>query len=255
MMHVGGLWGDTDYGMPSIMYASFLLAKPSLLQQQQQDIILFNECSDWILSSPYRYHVDMIIKTMLRSRLLSTSWKHVPIQQPLRHFSFRNTPPVKIRLSSPPIFNWRRVGRNLLILIPIWYFIPISVSVSTVDPDEQSPGDGQAAAVDNNKDANSIQDVEDLPSLLFIPITTAREVDPIYYTNTDPEWQMFVEFSKDKEEHKQMIASLSRSVRDVVSKSLQDFEANVGQLDIDKGKSWLDISFPYGPPKQYEITG
>jgi hypothetical protein len=202
---------------------------------------------------------------MLRSRLLSTGCKYVPLQttrplyfqtsQQLRRVSFRNTPPVKIRLSSPPIFNWRRIGRNLLILIPVWYFMPISISVSTGDDQEEEQSSEPGQTEFDNKDARDAQEAEDLPSLLFIPISTAKELDPLYYSNTDPEWQLFVDFSKDKEEHKQMIASLARSIRDIVSKSLQDFEANVGQLNIDSGKSWLDISFPYGPPKQYEITG
>ena len=103
----------------------------------------------------------------------------------------------------------------------------------------------------------------------FIPLGWARQCPPVLYKGSDPEWQSFVAFSKDKQRG---LSVRSRSLRKLcltytnsnpdelaglVGKHLagmKGFQMVLG-TPIQTRKFWLDVDFPDGPPPEYERGG
>ncbi|EME43898.1 hypothetical protein DOTSEDRAFT_71639 [Dothistroma septosporum NZE10] len=87
----------------------------------------------------------------------------------------------------------------------------------------------------------------------FIPMTWATKQPRTFYKGSDPEWQEFVKMAKDKPRHKKIQEELVQ----VVYKGAQQHPGIARQLGKDAkiGKYWLDISFPDGPPQEFERSG
>ena len=87
----------------------------------------------------------------------------------------------------------------------------------------------------------------------FIPLTWSTKTARSFYKGSDPEWQEFIKVAKDKSRHRQIQDELVQIV----------FTGSVGHPTISRqlgaqpkiGKYWLDISFPDGPPQEYERSG
>ncbi|KAL8785585.1 MAG: hypothetical protein Q9195_008571 [Heterodermia aff. obscurata] len=106
---------------------------------------------------------------------------------------------------------------------------------------------------------------EEMPEdALFIPLWFARKKPKTFYKGTDPEWQSFIDFSKDRKR-----SQFIRSAWDLSSvvifdelagligrhmSSLKEMQSKLG-MPIETRKFWLDIDFPDGPPPEYERTG
>ena len=88
---------------------------------------------------------------------------------------------------------------------------------------------------------------------LFIPLTWSKQMPKTFYRGSDPEWQEFVKVAKDKERHRKIQDEL---VQIVFSGSLKH-PGLTRQLGKEPkiGKFWLDISFPDGPPQEFERSG
>lgn len=88
---------------------------------------------------------------------------------------------------------------------------------------------------------------------LFIPMTWATKVPRSFYRGSDPEWQEFVKVAKDKERLQKIKNDL---VQVVCSGSLQHprISRQLGK-DIKVGKYWVDITFPDGPPQEFDRAG
>jgi hypothetical protein len=93
---------------------------------------------------------------------------------------------------------------------------------------------------------------EEDPVFIPLPFTT-REIPPIPYKGTDPEWRMFAKFSRNP----QLIASVKASLADNARKAVQKHP----QLSVHYGKewkiqrSWIDIQYPSRPPPTFERQG
>lgn len=87
----------------------------------------------------------------------------------------------------------------------------------------------------------------------FVPLTWAQKMPRTYYKGSDSEWQEFVKVAKDSKRHKKIQNEL---VQIVYTGTLQH-PAISRQLGKEPklGKYWLDISFPDGPPQEYERSG
>lgn len=88
---------------------------------------------------------------------------------------------------------------------------------------------------------------------LFIPMTWSTKMPRQWYKGSDPEWQEFIKVAKDKGRHKKVQDEL---VQIVYTGSTQhpSIARRIGS-DAKIGKYWLDISFPDGPPQEYERSG
>ena len=88
---------------------------------------------------------------------------------------------------------------------------------------------------------------------LFIPLTWGKKMPRTFYKGSDPEWQEFVKVAKDKKRHNDIQKEL---VQLVYSNAREHpvIKMQLGQ-DAKIGKYWLDISFPDGPPPEYERSG
>lgn len=87
----------------------------------------------------------------------------------------------------------------------------------------------------------------------FIPMTWATKQARTFYKGSDPEWQEFVKMAKDKPRQKKIHEELVQ----VVYKGAQQHPVIARQLgkDTKVGKYWLDLSFPDGPPPEFERSG
>lgn len=74
----------------------------------------------------------------------------------------------------------------------------------------QEPRSKEAVAKQEGSEEEGEEDVEvpdEMPEdAIFIPLWFARQLPPTFYKGTDPEWQSFIEFSKDKK-RSQMVRS------------------------------------------------
>jgi hypothetical protein len=94
---------------------------------------------------------------------------------------------------------------------------------------------------------------DDEEESIFIPMTWAIPVAREYYRGSDPEWQEFIRIARDKPRHKKIQTDLAQMVY-ASSVKHPKVAALLGK-DTKIGKYWLDISFPDGPPQEYERKG
>ncbi|KAF2164502.1 hypothetical protein M409DRAFT_56759 [Zasmidium cellare ATCC 36951] len=87
----------------------------------------------------------------------------------------------------------------------------------------------------------------------FIPMTWATKMPRTFYRGSDPEWQEFVKVAKDKQRHRKIQDELVQ----IVFTGSQQHPGIHRQLGNEAkiGKYWLDISFPDGPPQEFERSG
>ncbi|KAH7319097.1 hypothetical protein BKA65DRAFT_482619 [Rhexocercosporidium sp. MPI-PUGE-AT-0058] len=98
------------------------------------------------------------------------------------------------------------------------------------------------------------EELEEEPAPLFIPFPgTTKQLPPVPYRASDPEWQEFVKFSKDK--------VLAQKVREELAAFVQSVAVKHPILSIRCGKEmklrryWLDVDFPQAPPPGFERKG
>jgi hypothetical protein len=90
-------------------------------------------------------------------------------------------------------------------------------------------------------------------SSTFIPLTWSTKLPRTWYRGSDPEWQEFIKIAKDAPRHKKVQDQLVQIVYTGASQHPQ-ISRQLGK-DAKVGKYWLDISFPDGPPQEFERSG
>ncbi|GIZ43723.1 hypothetical protein CKM354_000694000 [Cercospora kikuchii] len=111
--------------------------------------------------------------------------------------------------------------------------------------------------VDEEMEGDEEEEVEDdgyaHPDSLFIPLTWSTKLPRTFYRGSDPEWQEFIKIAKDKERH----TKIQNELVQLIFKECLKHPGVARQLGKDNkiGKYWLDISFPDGPPQEYERSG
>ncbi|KAF2675255.1 hypothetical protein BT63DRAFT_420471 [Microthyrium microscopicum] len=158
----------------------------------------------------------------------------------------------KVQLHRPPFFTFGNLGRRALRILPLfaatYYFSPISVSFE--DEKEAISEDGS----DIEDGIVDEEDEDDANILLFLPVSWPKLGERTYYRGSDPEWQEYIKISKDKEKQKRVFAALVRYIRESMTEDPKIAHL-MGKVDLDKGRHWLDVIFPPGPPRHYEQTG
>ena len=106
---------------------------------------------------------------------------------------------------------------------------------------------------------------------IFIPLGFTRQRPQTYYKGSDPEWQSFLEFRRDRDKEKAVRSKfLSRRIKelkypnDKVEELVRLIGSHFsGMRPIQRGLGspikirhcWLDVLVPEGPPPEYERSG
>ncbi|KAF2723235.1 hypothetical protein K431DRAFT_283042 [Polychaeton citri CBS 116435] len=130
----------------------------------------------------------------------------------------------------------------------------LDIEIEVLDEgEEEEAGKGQVDGQGAMDKAGAEVDLYADEDSTFIPMTWAQKRPRTYYKGSDPEWQEFVKVAKDKPRHRKILDEL---VQIVYTGTLQHplISRQLGK-DTKIGKFWLDISFPDGPPQEYERSG
>ncbi|KAJ5986831.1 hypothetical protein N7451_011196 [Penicillium sp. IBT 35674x] len=96
-----------------------------------------------------------------------------------------------------------------------------------------------------------LEDEEEIGSPLFVPLTWSWLEEGELYTASDPEWQEFVQISKDREKLKKLRDELAAIVRDSASGQLSQILGSPLSLT----GFWLVHQFPHRAPPEYLRSG
>ncbi|OAA81269.1 hypothetical protein LEL_00814 [Akanthomyces lecanii RCEF 1005] len=92
-------------------------------------------------------------------------------------------------------------------------------------------------------------------SILFLPMPFGTiEVNQPPYRSSDPEWQEFVAFSKNKQAREDIKFKLA----DIICKAIENSDQYVrilGGKEIRVSQFWLDTIFPVRPPPKHYVAG
>ena len=133
--------------------------------------------------------------------------------------------------------------------------------------------DGDRAEKEGEEEAGN-EDVvlvpEEIPDdAIFIPLGFTRQRPQTYYKGSDPEWQSFIEFRKDRRREVAVRSRFTyRHRKSNIDKFLEELAGLVGGhfaamrplqkelgVPINISKAWLDVLIPEGPPLEYERSG
>lgn len=190
-----------------------------------------------------------------RRRYPQTLWK--PSGEPVRYQA--------VRFKKPPYFTWRRAltigvytGFTYAYFSLILRYLDVEVEI--LDDEEALTEEEKKWQRENpgKQLPSSEPEVEEGPfyaeeDSTFIPLTWAKKLPRTFYKGSDPEWQAFVKVAKDKPRHKK----IQEELVSIVFAGCAQHPTISRQLGKEPkvGKYWLDISFPDGPPQEYERSG
>jgi hypothetical protein len=95
---------------------------------------------------------------------------------------------------------------------------------------------------------------EESEAILFLPTGFSRAKPRQFYKGSDPEWQEFVRIAPDRQRIERIRGELVGMIRDIAMKSPQ-YVLRLGKIDPAAGTSWIEFSFPDGPPLEFERPG
>lgn len=96
--------------------------------------------------------------------------------------------------------------------------------------------------------------IEEDEGAWFIPFPgTTKQLKPGPYRGSDPEWQEYIKFSKDKKLGEKVRKDLAEQVRYICS-SDPFLTKHIGTQMMIR-RYWLDIDFPISPPPIYQRSG
>ncbi|KAF2403717.1 hypothetical protein EJ06DRAFT_527321 [Trichodelitschia bisporula] len=155
----------------------------------------------------------------------------------------------RVRFQKPAILTWRRVAIASLYGVPAYigfsYGLPL---IFGTDLEER-----ETLTEDGFVDVEETEE-EDTDDVLFIPLGWPKLREKTFYKGSDPEWQEFIKFSRNREKHKDVAQRLTAITRNMYARhpnSRQIF----GSVNLRAGRFWLDMRFPAGPPRDYEVNG
>lgn len=96
----------------------------------------------------------------------------------------------------------RRVGVQaafVAIFVTFVLDVPWNPLKKLDEVEDQTSKDANTSEEEANKEDEDVQIPDEMPEdAFFIPLGPARQLPQTFYKGTDPEWQSFIEFSKDK---------------------------------------------------------
>ncbi|KAJ3472725.1 hypothetical protein NLG97_g10761 [Lecanicillium saksenae] len=92
-------------------------------------------------------------------------------------------------------------------------------------------------------------------SIIFLPMPFSTiEVNQPPYRSSDPEWQEFVAFNRNKQAREDIKFKLAEIIRKAIGNSDQ-YVRILGGKDIRISQFWLDTIFPVRPPPKHYVAG
>ncbi|CZT19429.1 uncharacterized protein RCC_05280 [Ramularia collo-cygni] len=182
-----------------------------------------------------------------------THHRRISYRQPHSQQHHEPIPFQPVRFQKPGIFTRKRqmtlalyIFACMVLFKQMSQYVTIDVEVQDADRDKEEKKDGGAKGVLSDED-------DDDEEYTFIPLTWGKKLPREFYRGSDPEWQEFVKVAKDKPRHKKIQDALVQQVF-AGSQKHPGVVQHLGK-DLKVGKYWLDISFPDGPPQEYERYG
>lgn len=137
-------------------------------------------------------------------------------------------------------------------------YLGVEVEVEVVEAEQKKNNEwqkvGKDGEVEVDEEAGEEDDEEYDDTLLFLPTGLARPKPKTYYRGSDPEWQEFRKIARDRPRIERIRAELVKIVRETMTK-VSWCEARIGKVDLGKGKIWVEVTFPDGPPVEFERPG
>lgn len=127
----------------------------------------------------------------------------------------------------------------------------ISIEIEEVEQDEKAGNKAGTGAeiTDDDDDSQEVQEGD-----IFIPFTRSVELSRQYYKGSDPEWQEYINFSKDLDRQTQVCVHLQDVLVSKVSKQMGGAGNLLGNA-VKSGKRWLEFTYPDGPPPTHSRDG
>ena len=141
----------------------------------------------------------------------------------------------------------------------MWRYMDVEIEfIDEAELEEEQESAQQAEGEDGEEEEEEEEEEEGPPFYAdeentFIPLTWSKKMPRTYYRGSDPEWQEFIKIAKDKGRHRKVQDELVQIVF-AGSANHPTIARQLGK-DLKIGKYWLDISFPDGPPQEYERSG
>ncbi|KAF2435846.1 hypothetical protein EJ08DRAFT_729712 [Tothia fuscella] len=161
----------------------------------------------------------------------------------------------RVRFRKPPVLSRSRIRNFILWALPVYIgiraidrILDIDIEIEDAEKVVGKKGTTDVAGVGGEEDEEG--DVDSI----FIPFGWPKPQPKTFYKGTDPEWQEFIKFSKDRDKQKDVQLRLVNRTRSEVSQRLSN-KSVIGTIDTTKGRFWLETSFPPGPPQDYEVNG
>ncbi|KAF2132916.1 hypothetical protein P153DRAFT_354360 [Dothidotthia symphoricarpi CBS 119687] len=175
----------------------------------------------------------------------------------------------RFRIRKPFVSRSRLVG----IVAVSWasysiiQYLGLEVQVEVIEKEQKPPGPGNSiqnqdedkpdagweqATGEEEDDDDDDEDYDDV--LLFLPTGFSRPAPRMFWRGSDPEWQEFRKIATDGARINKIRGELATMVR---TSAVMDalWVKTIGKVDSSKGKQWIDINFPPGPPPEFERPG
>ncbi|KAL8971759.1 MAG: hypothetical protein Q9197_003112 [Variospora fuerteventurae] len=167
--------------------------------------------------------------------------QHVKIKHPVRFRQLVNT--IFLRSKSVLTRRYRLLGSTLRPLAYLGLTSIVLLWLLTDDEEEEHAPEVR----EKRKGEDSVED-----DTIFIPLGFPYKLPRRYYKGTDPEWQSFIQLSKDRK----LCNFLKNQLAGLVGQigSIPSFQNALGENNKPR-KFWIDIDFPQGPPPEYERKG
>lgn len=219
------------------------------------------------------YQLPRALRLRQHASLFRPAFRHTP-RQHQRNFSqiqrlarpaiLSGGEPIRyqaVRFQRGSFFTWRRAitlalygGAAYAYLELVARFLDVQIEILEEDvaDEKDETKDREGKEVTEEVDVGEGPFYADEDST-FIPLTFPTKSPRAYYRGSDPEWQEFVKVARDKPRHKKIQNELVQ----IVYTGCTQHPAISRQLgpEAKVGKYWLDISFPDGPPQEYERSG
>jgi len=179
----------------------------------------------------------------------------LPLKAPIRNFlriSHNHYPPLSTNLGSRLVVVKRPWFKRFITSFVV-YGIAAHVWASLVLLPLEEEADSPPLA--NIEDDFSAEEKfsEEKDSSVFIPFGWPRQKPGELYSGSDPEWQKFVQISKNRELLKSLKDELAYLVRQSLSQ-VSDLK-NITGIPLSTRSSWLIPTYPLRAPPSYELQG
>lgn len=137
----------------------------------------------------------------------------------------------------------------------VWRYLDVQIEIELEDEEKLKDGqrEGREVVEEEEEEEQHEGPYYAEEDSTFIPLTWSHKLPREWYKGSDPEWQEFVRMAKDKDRHKK----IQNELVSIVFTGCAQHPAIARQLGKEPkvGKYWLDISFPDGPPQEYQRSG